>query len=133
MSPMMSAHGVVFATAMAFSGTVILLALRLHKSFPVHETPHSSSPTLRSCLSSHERKKNKNNKRVQFAKEVVDSSKDSDDFRKQHKCLKSKSESKVQRNCNRGTEKRGIMASNRAALYNGILRDRGAQRLPYSF
>ncbi|OIV99911.1 hypothetical protein TanjilG_26249 [Lupinus angustifolius] len=128
MSPMMSAQGVVFATVMAFSGTVILLALRLHKSFPVHEIPHSSSPILRSCLSSDERKREKNKKkRVQFAKDVVDSSKDSEDFRKQHKCLKSKSESKIQKNCNRG------MVANREALYNGILRDRGALRLSYYF
>ncbi|KAE9609718.1 hypothetical protein Lal_00006225 [Lupinus albus] len=131
MCSMMSAQGVVFATAVAFSGTVILLALRLQKSFPVHEIPHSSSPILRSCLSSDERKREKKNKkRVQFSKDVVDSCKDSEEFRKQHKCLKS--ESKVEKNCNRGTEKRG-MAANRAALYKGIIRDRGAQLLSHSF
>ncbi|OIW19560.1 hypothetical protein TanjilG_07015 [Lupinus angustifolius] len=134
----MSAQGVVFATAMAVSGTVILLALRLQKSFPVHEIPPSPSPSpiLRSCLFSDERKreKKKKKKKVQFAKDVVDSCKDGEEFRRQHNCLKSKSESKVQKNCsnNGGTDKRE-MPANRAALYNGILRDRGSQRLAYSF
>jgi len=47
---------VAVATAMAVSGTVILLALRLQKSFPpphfaVHEIPPSPPPVLRSCIS----------------------------------------------------------------------------------
>ncbi|CAL0330500.1 unnamed protein product [Lupinus luteus] len=132
----MTPQGVVFATAMAVSGTVILLALRLQKSFPVHEIPPSPSPILRSCLSSDERKreKNKKKKKVQFAKDVVDSCKDGEEFRRQHNFLKSKSELKVQKNCsnNGGTDK-SRMPANRAALYNGILRDRGSQRLAYSF
>ncbi|KAJ1443892.1 hypothetical protein SESBI_00065 [Sesbania bispinosa] len=42
---------------MAVSGTVILLALRLqrsfpHTQFPVHEIPPSPPPILRSCISS---------------------------------------------------------------------------------
>jgi len=47
---------VAVATAMAVSGTVILLALRLQKSFPppqfaLHQIPPSSPPVLRSCIS----------------------------------------------------------------------------------
>ncbi|WVZ11573.1 hypothetical protein V8G54_016103 [Vigna mungo] len=56
MCSMISAQGVAVATAMAVSGTVILLALRLQKSFPppqfdLHQIPPSSSPVLRSCIS----------------------------------------------------------------------------------
>lgn len=56
MCSMISAQGVAVATAMAVSGTVILLALRLQKSFPpphfaVQEIPPSPPPVLRSCIS----------------------------------------------------------------------------------
>jgi hypothetical protein len=56
MSSMITSQGAVFATAMAVSGTVIILALRLQKSqFSLHHVSSSSSsstPILRSCLSS---------------------------------------------------------------------------------
>lgn len=135
MSSMISAQGVVFATAMAVSGTVILLALRLQKTqFPVRETPPSPPPILRSCISSDEKKREKSNKkkRVHFAKDVMDSCSDGEEFRRQHNSLRSKSEAKVQKNCNGGKEIRG-MPENRVALYNGILKDRVSQRLAYSF
>ena len=53
----MSPQGVVFATAMAVSGTVVLLVLKLQKSLPntqfsVDQIPQSSQPILRSCISS---------------------------------------------------------------------------------
>jgi hypothetical protein len=71
----------------------------------------------------------------------VDSCKDGEEYRKQQHgtstmnnttkhSLKLNSRSKVQKNCNGGNENRG-MPANRAALYNGILRDRVNQRLAY--
>ncbi|XP_061345309.1 uncharacterized protein LOC133291128 [Gastrolobium bilobum] len=134
MSSMISAQGVVLATAMAVSGTVILLALRLQRSFPstqfaVHEIPPSPpSPILRSCISSDGKKKKKKNKRVHFAEDVMDSCEDGEEFRRS---MKSNSRSKLQKNFNGGTKIREIPA-NRVVLYNGILRDRVAQRLAYS-
>lgn len=57
MSSILSSQGVVVATAMAVSGAVILLALRLQKSipaiqFPVSQIPKSSKRVIRSCISS---------------------------------------------------------------------------------
>ncbi|KAK7330107.1 hypothetical protein VNO77_24293 [Canavalia gladiata] len=123
MSSMISAQGVVFATAMAVSGTVILLALRLQRSFPLHETPSSPPPILRSCISS-DGKKSKKKKRVHFAEDVVESCRDGEEFRRS---FNSNSESKVQETKIQG------MPANRVALYNGILKDRVAQRLAYSY
>ncbi|XP_004508493.1 uncharacterized protein [Cicer arietinum] len=154
MSSMISAQGAVFATAMAVSGTVILLALRLQKSLPptqfsLHQIPPSPSPILRSCISSDGKKTNKKKKRVHFAKDVMDSCRDGEEYRKKHQHehehehehehgtvmskhnLKLNSRSKVQKNCSGGNENRG-MPANRVALYNGILRDRVNQRLGYS-
>ncbi|XP_027333111.1 uncharacterized protein LOC113847969 [Abrus precatorius] len=142
MSSMIGSQGVVFATAMAVSGTVILLALRLQRSFPplhlpVHEIHSSPTPILRSCLSSDGKKReNKKKKRVHFAEDVVESCRDGEELRKRRgvseDSFKSKSESKVERNYNGETKIRG-MPANRVALYNGILRDRVAQRLAYSY
>ncbi|KAG5113239.1 hypothetical protein JHK82_036508 [Glycine max] len=147
MCSMISAQGVAVATAMAVSGTVILLALRLQKSFPPpqfsvhHQIPPSPSPVLRSCISNagKKSKKKKKKKRVHFAEDVVESCRDGEEFRKRS------SRSKVQKsynNNNNGEEDEeeeeeeakigGVMPANRVALYNGILRGRVAQRLAYS-
>ncbi|XP_028753850.1 uncharacterized protein LOC114713386 [Neltuma alba] len=142
-SSVMGSQGVVVATAMALSGTVILIALRLQKSLPPLHTPLSSSPILRSCISSAERKKGqkkkkKKTKRVHFAEDVVDSRRDGSEFRRKHRVsnssvVYSNSETKMRaENCNGAAEIRG-MPANRVALYNGILRDRVAQRLAYSY
>ncbi|QCD80688.1 uncharacterized protein LOC114179540 [Vigna unguiculata] len=132
MCSMISAQGVAVATAMAVSGTVILLALRLQKSFPppqfaLHQIPPSSPPVLRSCISNAGKKsKKKKMKRVHFAEDVVESCRDGQEFRnrisRSKKVLKSSNEDM----------KNGEMPTNRVALYNGILRDRVAQRLAYS-
>ncbi|KAL7239722.1 hypothetical protein ACSBR2_005575 [Camellia fascicularis] len=144
MSSILNSQGVVLATAMAVSGTVIILALRLQKSFlatqfnfnSIHH--HSPPPPLpRSCISSEEKKREKKKKkRVQFAEDVVDPVGNSEEFRRQHinnrncKGLSSNSSSKHTDN---GKEVRG-MPENRKALYNGILRDRLVHhRLAYSY
>nr|ACU14489.1 unknown [Glycine max] len=139
MCSVISAQGVAVATAVAVSGTVILLALRLQKSFPPpqfsvhHQIPPSPSLVLRSCISNGKKSKKKK-KRVHFAEDVVESCRDGEEFRKRN------SRSKVLKsyyNNNNGEEEEeakigGIMPANRVALYNGILRGRVAQRLAYS-
>ncbi|KAG4943047.1 hypothetical protein JHK84_047128 [Glycine max] len=136
MCSVISAQGVAVATAVAVSGTVILLALRLQKSFPPpqfsvhHQIPPSPSPVLRSCISNVGKKSKKKKKRVHFAEDVVESCRDGEEFRKRN------SRSKVLKsyyNNNNGEEEEeeakigGIMPANRVALYNGILRGRVAQ------
>ncbi|KAI8570739.1 hypothetical protein RHMOL_Rhmol01G0059800 [Rhododendron molle] len=142
MSSILNSQGVVLATAMAVSGTVILLALRLQKSFPAAQFQSSSPQLPRSCISSDGKKREKKKKRVQFAEDVVDPVGNSDEFRRQHNTvaatttnsdgLDSNSSSKEERR-ERKREVRG-MPANRAALYNGILRDRLVHhRLAYSY
>ncbi|KAK8610126.1 hypothetical protein V6N13_081295 [Hibiscus sabdariffa] len=115
----------VFATAMAVSGTVILLAFRLQKSFPLDQI-HNPPPqqVLRSCISSgrtKNTKKKKKKKKVQFAEDVMD--------RGELRLGNDSSSSKLNKF---GGRNGGEMPANRVALYNGILRDRGVQRLAYS-
>ncbi|KAI4379471.1 hypothetical protein MLD38_005765 [Melastoma candidum] len=138
MSPQLTSQGMVLATtaAMAVSGTVILLALRLH-----HRTLPSPEVLLRPCISSSSssgerggimgdnKSKKKKKKRVRFAKDVVDpgmvansSSMPEDDEGGSGGDIATSSGDKV----------RGIQA-NRMALYNGILRDRVHQRMAYSY
>ncbi|KAJ7978921.1 Cytochrome P450 family protein [Quillaja saponaria] len=142
MSSIISSQGMALATAMAVSGTVILLAFRRQKSFPatqfpVGENPQSSPQILRSCISS-ERKKKKN-KRVHFAEDVMDPSGNGEEFRRQHaitnnNCLQySIAKPKVKKKNNGGNGKNRGIPENRVALYNGILRDRVVHRLAYSY
>ncbi|XVE54428.1 hypothetical protein DITRI_Ditri03aG0080600 [Diplodiscus trichospermus] len=138
MASILSSQGVVLATAMAVSGTVILLAFRLQKSFILDQIPQlPSQQVLRSCISSSEGKKKKK-KKVHFAKDVMDPRRDGEQFRRRARnpvrigsddppaVLNSSPELKKIGGCiDRG------MPANRVALYNGILRDR-VQRLAYS-
>ncbi|KAK7411184.1 hypothetical protein VNO78_02616 [Psophocarpus tetragonolobus] len=144
MSSMITSQGVALATAMALSGTVIVLALRLQRSsltthFPVHQISQSSAPILRSCISSVGNKKLKKKKRVHFADDVVDSCGDGEVFRRQQRmhhrisyCSKSESKVENEKSCDEKSDVRG-MPANRVALYNGILRDRLAHRITYSY
>ncbi|XP_059637965.1 uncharacterized protein LOC132279913 [Cornus florida] len=128
-SMLSGSQGVVLATAMAVSGTVILLAFGLQKSstqFAIKiPIPHSSSqPILRSCISSDGRKREKKKKkRVQFAEDVAEPSGNSEEYRRQHT-----STSRLMKD-----ENEGKIPPNRMALYNGILRDRAVvHRFAYS-
>ncbi|KAB2618627.1 hypothetical protein D8674_014496 [Pyrus ussuriensis x Pyrus communis] len=140
MSSVLGSQGVVLATAMAVSGTVILLALRLQKSlpnshgYPVDQITHQSSPQiLRSCISSDGKKRRKKNKRVHFAEDVVDPIGDNQEFRRQHQIIPTAFSKSPTSSSATSQKYRGSMPANRAALYNGILRDRGGHRLAYSY
>ncbi|XP_039071772.1 uncharacterized protein LOC120218978 isoform X2 [Hibiscus syriacus] len=135
MASMLSSQGMVLATAMAVSGTVILLAFRLQKSLDQISLP--SQQALRSCISSGKKKTKK--KKVHFAEDVMDPRSDGAEFRKQLKnrvrinnSAASALNSTPKFKKFGGGKDRGIPA-NRVALYNGILRDRGVQRLAYSY
>ncbi|XP_050233964.1 uncharacterized protein LOC126682354 [Mercurialis annua] len=103
-----ASQGVVLATAMLVSTTVLFLAFSKDKS-------SSSSSTLRSCLLiSEEKKKEKKKmkKRVKFAENVKETKGRGEEYRRQKK------EEENSRIC------RNEIPANRIALYNGILRDR---------
>ncbi|XP_038696728.1 uncharacterized protein LOC119993605 [Tripterygium wilfordii] len=121
-SSMLTSQGVVLATAMAVSGTVILLALRLQKSPPIVQIPQQS---LRPCISP-EGKKNKKKKRVQFAEDVVEPRGNSGSDTSSSIKFKKTSYGGAK------AKDRGTMPENRVALYNGILRDRVVHRFSYS-
>ncbi|XP_057484774.1 uncharacterized protein LOC130771212 [Actinidia eriantha] len=136
MSSILNSQGVVLATAMAVSGTVILLALRLQRSFP--DAQFQPPPPLpRSCISSDGKKREKKKKRVQFAEDVVDPVGNSDDFRKQHSSCNKNIDHLPSNSSSKPRERRGgvrDMPANRVALYNGMLRDRLVHRhLAYSY
>ncbi|XP_042518315.1 uncharacterized protein LOC122092070 [Macadamia integrifolia] len=127
MSSILGSQGVVLATAMAVSGTVILLAICRQKplisttQFSVVQNSNSSPGILRSCISSDEKKREKKKKRVHFAADVVDPMGNSEEFRREH-TKKSMMSNRICRSQSYRVQQQ--MPSNRMALYNGILRDR---------
>ncbi|KAL8234946.1 hypothetical protein R6Q59_021046 [Mikania micrantha] len=137
MSSILASNGMVLATAMAaVSGTVLLLAFRLQKQpsftgadqFPIIHHP-------RPCISSDGKKREKKNKKVHFAEDVMEPSGNGEEFRRrlqsknlgQNRTFSSTLKGEGgQKKIDRKYE--GIPA-NRLALYSGILRDRGVHRV----
>ncbi|XP_031261764.1 uncharacterized protein LOC116119965 [Pistacia vera] len=114
----MNSQAVVLATAMVVSSTVLFLAFGKQKASSTENQDDSPCQTLRSCLYSEEKKRQKKKKRVHFAENVKETSGNGKEYRKE----RSKNfMNKVDRNCR--NEIPG-MPANRVALYNGILRDR---------
>ncbi|XP_021277215.1 uncharacterized protein LOC110411402 isoform X2 [Herrania umbratica] len=142
MASILSSQGVVLATAMAVSGTVILLAFRLQKSLPLDQISQPSQQVLRSCITSGKKREKKKKKKVHFAEDVMDPRGDGEEFRRQLMKnpvrIGSNNNSPAALNSSPkfkkigGGKDRG-MPANRVALYNGILRDRVVQRLAYSY
>ncbi|XP_019157999.1 PREDICTED: uncharacterized protein LOC109154724 [Ipomoea nil] len=137
MTPTLTSQGMVLATAMAVSGTMILLVFRLQKSVqqlsvidPIHQ---SSRPLPRSCISSEGKKKKK--KRVHFADDVVDPIGNSEEYRRLH-CNNFPHDKPSSSSHSNSTLQKSVksqeMPANRMALYSGILRDRGLTRMTYS-
>ncbi|CAI9100129.1 OLC1v1037063C1 [Oldenlandia corymbosa var. corymbosa] len=155
MSSILTSEGMVLATAMAVSGTVILLAFRLQKStlhqfeMMVNAIPPGQSPVSlpRPCISassspsnspssssSDGKKKDKKKKRVHFAADVVDPIGNSDEYRKNFHSNRASANNATASNSNSDASttrnyggKAGGMPANRAALYSGILRDRAPE------
>ncbi|KAH7547398.1 uncharacterized protein LOC107407483 [Ziziphus jujuba] len=133
MSSVLSSQGLVLATAMAVSSTVLFLAFSRHKTtfLPTqfsgtgsyNDSQQPKKHVLRSCLCSGDsrKKKQRKKKKVQFAENVKEPSGNGEEFKKQHKKT-----SKSEKSSNSRNQMSGIrgMPANRIALYNGILRDR---------
>ncbi|KVI01319.1 uncharacterized protein LOC112501263 [Cynara cardunculus var. scolymus] len=138
MSSIFASNGMVLATAMAaVSGTVLLLAFRLQKQ-PTTAVAGAAKFSVthhpRPCISIDGKKKvKKKKKKVHFAEDVMEPSGNGEEFRKR---LQSKNFNKMRTSSSlfkdEGGKKKIVMPANRMALYAGILRDRGVQRLAYS-
>ncbi|XP_021731842.1 uncharacterized protein LOC110698659 [Chenopodium quinoa] len=124
-SSVITSQSVILTTAMAVSGAVILLSLNRIRNLPTtHQNSSSNSqtylppPCLRSCLSSDDKKKKKKKKRVKFAENVKDHKSELT------KMINGKKEKKVEIFIDDKIPEFRRMPANRAALYQGILRDR---------
>ncbi|XP_058074443.1 uncharacterized protein LOC131223150 [Magnolia sinica] len=133
MSSLLNSQGMVLATAMAVSGTVILFTFCRQKPFSIPHfatDPNSTSNhhNLRSCISSHEKKRDKKKKRVHFADDVIEPVRDSEVFTIKDEIIpefKQVRQSKV-------AHQVGRIPANQMALYNGIRQDR-MQRMACSY
>ncbi|KAK2651610.1 hypothetical protein Ddye_011466 [Dipteronia dyeriana] len=116
-SSIMNSQSVVLATAMVVSSTVLFLAFSKQKP---HQSEDSSKQTLRSCLYTEGKKKQKlkKKKRVHFAENVKETTGNGEEYRREQS--KKFTTKKVDAN----TICRNEIPANRIALYNGILRDR---------
>nr|CAB3449253.1 unnamed protein product [Digitaria exilis] len=124
------------ATAVAFSGSLVIFSLcRAHLSHPTADDDASAGP-LRPCLSSSEKRrrggrvKRKAEKRVRFAADVVDNEGAPRPTRSSPAaaagtCRGAAAES--------SSDEPTMMPANREALYRGMLRDRSAHRVTCSY
>ncbi|KAL2338143.1 hypothetical protein Fmac_012589 [Flemingia macrophylla] len=118
-------QGLVFTTAMLLSSTVLYFAFSRHKTSPQFQIPHSQKPSLRSCIYSEEKKRERKSskKKVKFAESVTVKEDESDgDERNREK--QGKRNRVERRACINEIAENREMPANRIALYNGILRDR---------
>ncbi|KAK0597786.1 hypothetical protein LWI29_028581 [Acer saccharum] len=120
----MNSQSVVLATAMVVSSTVLFLAFSKQKPFSTsanHLSRDSSKQTLRSCLYTEGKKKQKTKKkkRVHFAENVKETTGNGEEYRREQS--KKFTTEKV---ADTNTICRNEIPANRIALYNGILRDR---------
>nr|GMD75239.1 uncharacterized protein LOC109184024 isoform X2 [Ipomoea batatas] len=102
----------VLATAMAVSGTVVLLACRLQRSSIHLPETSSSSPLLRPCISS----------------DVVEPSGNNEEYRRLHCNNVQKSSCTIKK-----SGKLQEIPPNRIALYTAILKETGVSRVGYSY
>ncbi|OVA07793.1 hypothetical protein BVC80_8641g11 [Macleaya cordata] len=124
MSSIMNSQSLALATAMAISGSLILVALCRQKSLStggvfVDQDSKSNPQTLRSCMSSDKKRREKKKKKVHFADDVVDQ--DGNGLESRKKFSKSLRYNQACKSEGRGVSS---MPTNRTALYHGILRDR---------
>uniref|UniRef100_A0A2P2PQB5 Transmembrane protein n=1 Tax=Rhizophora mucronata TaxID=61149 RepID=A0A2P2PQB5_RHIMU len=139
MSSMISSQGLVLATAMVVSSTVIYLTFSKQKTMKPqllkNQDPRLPSQKLRSCLCSGVKegkdKKKKREKRVQFAENVKETKGNGEEYRREKENLLFAREEKeslnsriVDGSCRNETQGNRGMPANRVALYSGILRDR---------
>ncbi|KAI3932666.1 hypothetical protein MKW98_012637 [Papaver atlanticum] len=127
MASIMSSQGLALATAMAISGSLVLITLYKQKTL-VDQNSKANSQILRPCLSSDKktREKKKKKKKVRFADDVVVRVVTNDE---------GISSETFSSNQDYQFEDRGICAAmhtNRSSLYQGILRDR-VHRIAYSY
>lgn len=119
-------HGLVLATAMVVSSTVLYLSCRQRSFPPLSRNQNSQQPQkpiLRSCLHSGEKKRErKKKKKVQFAENVKEPSGNGEEYRKGQ--MKMKLNKFIEGNCRNKIPTIRGMQENRIALYNGILKDR---------
>ncbi|KAI3863016.1 hypothetical protein MKX03_023571 [Papaver bracteatum] len=127
MASIMSSQGLALATAMAISGSLVLITLYKQKTL-VYPNSKANPQILRPCLSSDKktREKKKKKKKVRFADDVVVRVVTNDE---------DISSETFSSNQDYQFEDRGICAAmhtNRSSLYQGILRDR-VHRIAYSY
>ncbi|WVZ00466.1 hypothetical protein V8G54_026535 [Vigna mungo] len=107
-------RGLLLTSAMLLSTTLLYVAFSTQKSNLSFRIHHSNKPTLRSCLYSEEKKRErkKTKKKVKFADSVKKEGRER------------KEENRVSKNCRDESSDCVGMPANRIALYNGILRER---------
>ncbi|RWR77389.1 hypothetical protein CKAN_00587300 [Cinnamomum micranthum f. kanehirae] len=123
MPSLLTSRGVVLATVMAVSSTLIFFALRGHKpfsptQFDVGQNSSSMLQNLPSCISSDEKRRErrkKKKKRVHFADDAIKAVAENE---------KLTSEGNPTRELKSKKRQVRKLPANRMALYKGILRDR---------